>query len=90
MLGIFEATGANMFTSMWSSLFGSATAFALMGLLPEYFIICIYLHILRFRVKTSKDMDQLLSEDRDVADAHEMGGRRKHRHARVSKDLARH
>jgi hypothetical protein len=32
MLGIFEATGADMFTSVWSSLFGSATAFALMAL----------------------------------------------------------
>jgi hypothetical protein len=46
MLGIFEATGANIFTSMWSSLFGSATAFALMALLPEYIIVCIYIHIL--------------------------------------------
>ncbi|KAK7921538.1 hypothetical protein PG985_009560 [Apiospora marii] len=35
IIGIFKATGPDMFTSMWSSLFGSATALALMGLLPE-------------------------------------------------------
>lgn len=77
ILGIFEATGANMFTSMWSSLFGSATAFALMALVPEYIIICIYVHILRFRVRTSKEMNLLLSEGRDTT-GHEMGrhGRR--------------
>jgi hypothetical protein len=77
MLGIFEATGANMFTSMWSSLFGSATAFALMALLPEYIIVCIYISILHFRVRTCREMKQLLGEGRD-AGGHEMGGRWKH------------
>jgi hypothetical protein len=71
MLGIFEATGANMFTSMWSSLFGSATAFALMALLPEYIIVCIYIRILHFRVRTCREMDRLLGESRDGA-GHEM------------------
>jgi len=77
ILGIFEAIGAQMFTSMWSPLFGSATAFALMGLLPEYIIVCIYIHVLRFRVKSSKKMKLLLSEGRD-SHSHEMGrhGRR--------------
>jgi hypothetical protein len=77
MLGIFKATGANMFTSMWSSLFGSATAFALMALLPEYIIVCIHLHILRFRVRTFKEMRQLLGEGHD-ASGHGMGGHQKH------------
>jgi hypothetical protein len=77
MLGIFEATGANMFTSMWSSLFGSATAFALMALLPEYIIVCIYIRILHFRLRTCREMSQLLDEGRD-AGGHEMGGSRKH------------
>jgi hypothetical protein len=77
MLGMFEATGAHMFTSMWSSLFGSATAFALMALVPEYIIVCIYIRILHFRVRTCRKMNQLLGEGRD-ADGHEMGGRRKH------------
>lgn len=77
MLGIFEATGAKMFTSIWSSLFGSTTAFALMALLPEYIIICIYVGILRFRVKTYREMNQLLSEGRDAGGQHEMGGHRK-------------
>jgi hypothetical protein len=77
ILGIFKATGPNMFTSMWSSLFGSATAFALMALVPEYIIVCIYIHILRFRVTSSKEMSLLLSEGRD-ATGHKMGrhGRR--------------
>lgn len=77
ILGIFEAIGAQMFTSMWSPLFGSAIAFALMGLLPEYIIVCIYIHVLRFRVKSSKKMKLLLSEGRD-SHSHEMGrhGRR--------------
>jgi hypothetical protein len=93
MLGIFEATGANIFTSMWSSLFGSATAFALMALLPEYIIVCIYIHILRFRVRTCKEMKQLLreqplSDGRDAA-GQEMGSRRKHKSARVTGDLER-
>jgi amino acid permease len=74
MLGMFEATGANMFTSMWSSLFGSATAFALMALLPEYIIVCIYIRVLHFRVRTCREMDQLLGESRDGA-GHEMSGK---------------
>jgi hypothetical protein len=74
MLGMFEATGANMFTSMWSSLFGSATAFALMALLPEYIIVCIYIRVLHFRVRTCREMDQLLGESREGA-GHEMSGK---------------
>jgi hypothetical protein len=64
-----------MFTSMWSSLFGSATAFALMALFPEYIIVCVYIYILRFRVKTCRDMKQLLGQGRDAA-GHEMGAAR--------------
>jgi hypothetical protein len=78
MLGIFNATGARMFTSMWSSLFGSATAFAFMALLPEFIIVCIYIQILRSRVKMCRDMDLLLGEDHD-AGAHEMNGYQKAR-----------
>lgn len=51
---MFEAMGADMFTSMWSSLFGSATALVLMGLLPEYVVICTYVYILRYRVRTCR------------------------------------
>ncbi|KAF2447999.1 hypothetical protein P171DRAFT_441870 [Karstenula rhodostoma CBS 690.94] len=77
IIGIFDVTGANMFTSMWSSLFGSAAAFALMALLPEYIIVCIYMRILNLRVRTCREMNQLLDEGRD-ADEHEMEGRQKH------------
>jgi hypothetical protein len=59
ILGIFNATGAHMFTSIWSSLFGSATALALMGLLPEYIVICIYLYILHYRVRTCSQVKRL-------------------------------
>jgi hypothetical protein len=78
MLGIFNATGDRMFTSMWSSLFGSATTFSLMALLPEFIIVCIYIQILRSRVKTCRDMNLLLGEDHD-AGAHEMNGYQKAR-----------
>jgi hypothetical protein len=73
MLGIFETTGANMFTSTWSSLFGSATPIAFIALVPEYITVCTYIRLLRFRVRTCREMNQLLREGRD-AGGHEMGG----------------
>ncbi|KAF2819224.1 hypothetical protein CC86DRAFT_472358 [Ophiobolus disseminans] len=77
VLGIFKATGANMFTSMWSSLFGNATVFAFMALVPEYIVICIFIHLLRTRVKHCKEMKRLLSEG-----GVEMGGRKGRGHGR--------
>lgn len=78
MLGIFDATSTNMITSMWSSLFGLATAFALMALFPEYIVVCIYVYILRFRVSKCREMIQLLGEGRDTG-GHEMGAARNNR-----------
>lgn len=63
IIGVFEATGARLFTSMWSSLFGSATAFALMALLPEYVVVCIHIYILRCRVRTCSKTNQFLDGD---------------------------
>ena len=77
-LGIFEATGPKMFTSMWSSLFGSPTALALMCLLPEYIVVCIYLSILRYKVRTSQEAIRLSNGDRRdlIPDGHELRGYR--------------
>jgi hypothetical protein len=72
IIGVFEATGAKLFTSMWSSLFGSATAFALMALLPEYVVVCTHIYILHSRVRTCSKTNQFL--DRDYNDITE-GGR---------------
>jgi hypothetical protein len=54
VIGVFEATGKNMLTSMWSSLFGSATAFALMALLPEYMVLAIFMYLGHYRIKTCR------------------------------------
>lgn len=81
-LGIFEATGTKMFSSMWSPLFGSPAALALMCLLPEYIAICFYLYILQYRVRTSKKTNRSSPGDlRNLMDdGHELSrhnGRRK-------------
>ncbi|KAK0645430.1 hypothetical protein B0T16DRAFT_457464 [Cercophora newfieldiana] len=52
VIGVFEATGDNLTKSMWSSLFGNATAFALMALLPEYIVLVIFMYLGRYRIKT--------------------------------------
>jgi hypothetical protein len=45
IISVFNATGFNIINSKWSPLFGSAIAFALMALLPEYVMLCIYLFL---------------------------------------------
>ena len=55
VIGVFEATGNNILTSMWSPLFGSATAFALMALLPEYIVLAIFIYLGHYRIRTCSD-----------------------------------
>ncbi|KAK5659902.1 hypothetical protein OQA88_13366 [Cercophora sp. LCS_1] len=57
IIGVFEATGNNITTSMWSSLFGSATAFALMALVPEYIVLGMFMYLGHFRIKTCGGRD---------------------------------
>ena len=57
VIGIFEATGQNIVTSKWSPLFGSATAFALMALLPEYIVLGIYMYIGHTRIHACRCRD---------------------------------
>lgn len=75
---MFEAMGADMFTSMWSSLFGSATALALMGLLPEYVVICTYVYVLRYRVRTCRQHAKALQvEEGELHGGERAGGSRR-------------
>ena len=46
-----------MTTSKWSPLFGSATAFSLMALLPEFVVLCIFMHIARQRLQAASRPD---------------------------------
>ena len=80
-LGIFEATGTKMFSSIWSPLFGSPAALALMCLLPEYIAICFYLYILQYRVRTSKKAKRSSPGDlRNLMDdGHELSGHSRRR-----------
>ncbi|KAL6706944.1 hypothetical protein ACN47E_004894 [Coniothyrium glycines] len=91
-IGIFEATGPRMFTSMWSSLFGSATALSLMALLPEFIVICIYIHILRSRVKACKHASRHSDSSNGdlIENGNELDSRRKHRRRHSSKHRRRH
>jgi len=52
IISVFEASGNNITTSMWSPLFGSATAFALMALVPEYIVLAIFMYLGHYRIKT--------------------------------------
>ncbi|KAK0653046.1 hypothetical protein B0T16DRAFT_110467 [Cercophora newfieldiana] len=54
VIGVAVASGANILTSSWSPLFGSATAFGLMGLLPEYIVLCIYIYLSAYHLRTAK------------------------------------
>ncbi|KAJ2895890.1 hypothetical protein MKZ38_006046 [Zalerion maritima] len=54
LISVFEASGDNMTTSMWSPLFGSALAFSLLALVPEYITLCIYLFLAGHRLRTAK------------------------------------
>ena len=52
LLGAFLATGDNIVTSAWSPLFGSAVAFSLMALLPEYVVLGMYVRLGFHRLRT--------------------------------------
>ncbi|PKS08023.1 hypothetical protein jhhlp_006635 [Lomentospora prolificans] len=52
LISVFRASGNHILTSMWSPLFGSAAAFSLMALLPEYVVLCIYLYLGYHRYST--------------------------------------
>ncbi|KAK1751526.1 hypothetical protein QBC47DRAFT_82935 [Echria macrotheca] len=54
ILGVALAAGVNIFTSDWSPLFGSAVAFGLMGLLPEFVVVCIYVYLSMHYLRTAK------------------------------------
>lgn len=42
--GILEVAEQDVLNTIWSPLFGSAVAFALMALLPEYIAICVWFY----------------------------------------------
>lgn len=42
--GILEVAEQDVLNTIWSPLFGSAVAFALMALLPEYIAICLWFY----------------------------------------------
>ncbi|KAK4235352.1 hypothetical protein C8A03DRAFT_36807 [Achaetomium macrosporum] len=54
IIGVAVASGNNILTSSWSPLFGSATAFGLMALLPEYIVLCIYIYLSACHLRTGK------------------------------------
>ncbi|KAK3345800.1 hypothetical protein B0T25DRAFT_583107 [Lasiosphaeria hispida] len=54
IIGVAVASGNNILTSSWSPLFGSATAFGLMALLPEYIVLCIYIYLSAYHLHTAK------------------------------------
>jgi hypothetical protein len=63
LISVFDANGNRILTSMWSPLFGSATAFALMALLMEYIALCCFLYLSVHRLRTSgRRMDETESE----------------------------
>jgi hypothetical protein len=63
LISVFDATGNRISTSMWSPLFGSATAFALMALLMEYISLCCFLYLSIHRLQTSRRrMDEMETE----------------------------
>lgn len=54
VIGVFEAAGANVLTSIWSPMFGSALLFSLMALLPEYIVLCVFVYLGIHRVSTAE------------------------------------
>ena len=60
---LYEFTSNSLF-SMWNPVFGSAIAFALMALLPEYIVLVTYLY-LGFRRIRSCQQQQLYSNTED-------------------------
>ncbi|KAM7203353.1 hypothetical protein V8F33_002344 [Rhypophila sp. PSN 637] len=54
LIGIFEASGANILTSIWSPLFGSAVAFCFMALVPEYIALCVFIYLSVYRLRSCK------------------------------------
>lgn len=54
LIGVFDAAGDRILVSTWSPLFGSATAFSLMALLPEYLVVCVYLYLGAHRLQTCR------------------------------------
>jgi hypothetical protein len=43
--GILYTFQSDVIFGMWNPLFGSAIAFALMALLPEYVVVCTYVYL---------------------------------------------
>ncbi|KAK7921503.1 hypothetical protein PG985_009525 [Apiospora marii] len=54
VISVFEAAGANIRTSIWSPMFGSALLFSLMALLPEYIVLCVFVYLGIHRVSTAE------------------------------------
>jgi hypothetical protein len=54
LIGVFDAAGDRILVSTWSPLFGSATAFSLMALLPEYIVVCVYLYLGAHRLQSCR------------------------------------
>ncbi|KAK3311054.1 uncharacterized protein B0T15DRAFT_60120 [Chaetomium strumarium] len=61
IIGVVVASGTNILTSDWSPLFGSATAFGLMALLPEYIVLSIYIFLSIYHLRTNKQ-EELIEE----------------------------
>lgn len=58
IISVFDASGGRILTSTWSSLFGSALAFSLMALLPEYIAVCVYLYLGWYRLRTYRGRER--------------------------------
>ncbi|KAK0733038.1 hypothetical protein B0T26DRAFT_745134 [Lasiosphaeria miniovina] len=59
LLGVFEPKGdfTQVLRSQWNPLFGSAVAFSLMALLPEYLALCCYFKLGFHRLRTYRRED---------------------------------
>ncbi|KAK8108292.1 uncharacterized protein PG998_010305 [Apiospora kogelbergensis] len=53
VISVFEASGDNLLTSMWSPMFGNALLFSLMALLPEYAVLCVFVYLGFHRISTA-------------------------------------
>ncbi|KAH8666962.1 hypothetical protein BX600DRAFT_462958 [Xylariales sp. PMI_506] len=51
--GIIYAFTSDDMTSVWNPLYGNTVAFALMALLPEYIILCIFIHMGFYRIRSN-------------------------------------
>ena len=54
IIGVAVSSGSSFLLSDWSPLFGSATAFGLMALLPEYLALCTYIYLSTYHLRTRK------------------------------------